>query len=399
MRLNDNMARKYIVLITLLLIGGTANAADWYVTTTGTGDGSSWANATNSIQAMLDGASSNDTVWVGAGTYSGNFTNYAGVTLRSSNNVPADVTLDGEENGIVVEQNSSSWLVGVTLLGGSLSESPKPGGGVHAGNVTNCIITQNTAGDGGGAYNCIIWNSSIHSNSAGIHGGGVYASTVYNSIISSNSAGFGGGASESTIYNSIIENNNTDGTDGGGVRDSTLYNCLLRNNTSGGGGGAEGSVLYNCTIVDNTDVSGDGGGVKQSTLVNCISWGNSHEDDFSTGTNSYSIGVGDDYKNAIGSMTNNPLFIGGTNFRLQATSPAIGIGNNSAWAGLTNSVDMDGNKRIWPNAGVVDIGAYEYGSQKDYPAIVPTTLIIRASSITSIKGSSISNIKGSLTVE
>jgi len=59
---------------------------------------------------------------------------------------------------------------------------------------------------------------------------------------------------------------------------------------------------------------------------------------------------------------------------LQSNSPCINIGNNGSWASLSNSLDLDGNKRIWPQNGIVDMGAYEYGSQKDYPVVTKTKL-------------------------
>lgn len=40
-----------------------------YVSTTGSGDGSSWANASSDLQAMIDASSAGDEVWVATGTY------------------------------------------------------------------------------------------------------------------------------------------------------------------------------------------------------------------------------------------------------------------------------------------------------------------------------------------
>ena len=40
-----------------------------YVSTTGSGDGSSWSNASSDLQAMIDASSSGDEVWVAKGTY------------------------------------------------------------------------------------------------------------------------------------------------------------------------------------------------------------------------------------------------------------------------------------------------------------------------------------------
>lgn len=53
----------------LVLSSIVANATVRYVTSSGTGDGSSWAKASGDLQAMIDASSSGDEVWVKAGTY------------------------------------------------------------------------------------------------------------------------------------------------------------------------------------------------------------------------------------------------------------------------------------------------------------------------------------------
>lgn len=61
--------------------------------------------------------------------------------------------------------------------------------------------------------------------------------------------------------------------------------------------------------------------------------------------------------NVTGSLTSNPLFVNtGTDFHLQATSPAIDVGTVIG----TLTMGIDGNGR--PQGSAYDIGAYEYGS-------------------------------------
>lgn len=61
------MCPAILGMATLLSFGASAEVR--YVSPDGTGDGSSWANASGDIQAMIDASASGDEVWVAAGTY------------------------------------------------------------------------------------------------------------------------------------------------------------------------------------------------------------------------------------------------------------------------------------------------------------------------------------------
>jgi hypothetical protein len=346
----------------------TSQLGDWYVATNGTGQGTSWSDATNNLQGAITACSSNYTVYVSNGTYVGNFTNSAGVTIRSKDNDPATVILNGNTNGRVILNTPSSWLIGCTVTNGRFpSGSFQYGAGVQYGVVSNCLIKNNyanLAGCGGGVSDCIVYNSTISFNHSETDGGGAYASKFYNSIISNNvnDNGYGGGMAGSggVASNCVIVGNTS--WEGGGTYNTTIYNSLIIKNTasSGHGGGVYSGTIYNSTISSNeAGFIGSGGGIRSATAYNCISWGNNKVD--SGGTYYYSCGVG---YTGVGTTTNDPLL--DANYRLSsASSPCYNTGTNGVWT--IGATDLDDNQRIWPQNGIVDMGAYEYGSQSNYP--------------------------------
>lgn len=115
------------LLIGLTCLGAAGLSwADRYVATNGTGNGSSWANATNSIQDAIDAAASPETVWVSngvyiaAGTVVGGVTNmvyiYKGITLRSTNG-PAVTLLNGEGlKRVLYVAHTNAVVDGFTIL-------------------------------------------------------------------------------------------------------------------------------------------------------------------------------------------------------------------------------------------------------------------------------------------
>lgn len=327
--------KKIVIFHWMLAITSFVSAADVYVGTT--------ADLTNS----LANATSGDTVWISNGTYTCAspvpYLDYScvtflyigdGVTVRSISGNPADVILDGNNLGRVVAmrwyESKTAWIIGCTIQNGNGTDAPD-GGGIAGGNSSNCIVQSN------------------HS-----HGG----------------------------------------TCGGGAGFCNMYNCLIKDNTADQFGGASVCNLYNCTITGNNGNPG-GGGIGWCNVVNCISWGNNSGDSFSTGTDSYSCGmVGADPLlpySGTGSIGVDPLFVSTNDFRLQASSPCRDAGTNGLWT--VGAKDLDGNQRIWPQGGVVDMGAYEYGSQTNYPAPIPF-VVIRARNISLVSASSITNIRG-----
>jgi PKD repeat protein len=199
---------------------------------------------------------------------------------------------------------------------------------------------------------------------AGNIGAGVYCAPgaiVTNCIIADNSAAFAGGAVEGgTINNCTLVGNSAQyggGADGSQVA-CTLNNCVLTRNTAYYGGGARSCFLNNCTVAANS-ATNSGGGEFGGTLTNCIVYYNSAPamPNFSGGYMTACCTTPAFAGGGPGNMTNNPVFLNlaGGDFHLQANSPCINAGNNSA---VTGAADLDGNPRI--SGGTADMGAYEF---------------------------------------
>lgn len=245
------------------------------------------------------------------------------------------------------------------------------GGGVYlenSNNLSNCSITLNSASDGGGVC---VRNTN---NSALVN--------VSNCIISNNTArGNGGGVNMVGYYSYNY-----------GLINFTQ--CLIGNNVSGGNGGgiydANTTIFNGCDIVRNSAAT-DAGGVYTnygSTFKNSIIWGNKVGNNanhivaasgkYFTFVNSafpgyYSgaltlqeenSGTGMGYPNftnptpEAGADANNAI----GDWTLQEGSFCIGLGNNGF---ASMETDLNGNARIQQER--VDIGAYESAFDMAFP--------------------------------
>ena len=297
-----------------------------------------WAGAARVIQDAVDAAAPGDEIVVTNGVYRSGTVSATGlnrvaltnkVTVRSVNG-PAVTLIEGQTNGVRCAYiGDGSVLSGFTLTNGTAVGDGPPswGGGVYSeesGVVKNCVLTGNSARNGGGAYGGALDHCILTGNSAGV-GGGAAGSLLDNSIIVSNSAAYGGG-----VYSQF---------------GSKLNNCTLVGNSAQNGGGVYVDwgfycSLYNCIVYFNT--ASDAPNYDWFTdLYYCCT------------TPEPGWGIG----NIIGNITNAPLFVdyAGGNYRLRSDSPCINAGNNAYAPGPT---DLDGRSRI--ANGAVDIGAYEF---------------------------------------
>ena len=317
------LQRGAVLACVLFLSASNARAADWYVATSGSdaAAGTNWATAMATIQAAIDVAASNDTVWVSNGVYAtggrvvyGAMTNRVAITnaitVRSING-PGVTTIEGAWELVTTNGNSAvrcayvgtnAVLSGFTLTHGATRQSghfsfERSGGGAWcevSGIISNCALTGNSASlGGGGVYHgklndCTLTGNSVkYSNNQEGFGGGAYDCTLSNCTLTGNSAQMGGGSYYGTLYNCTLFDNIVSGLygSGGGAYGGILNNCIVRGNTgaggaecvdmgygwlagiAGGGGGASHCTMYSCLIAQNTAALG--GGTDFCTLYNC----------------------------------------------------------------------------------------------------------------------------------
>ena len=284
--------REWAVLACALgLAAGNARAAEWFVATNGSdlAAGTNWATAKRTIQAGVDAAASNDTVWISNGVYA-----TGGRTINGSNRVaivsPVTVqSVNGPEVTIIQgawdAASTNGWgaaamrcayvgpnatLSGFTLTNGATLDF---GGGAWcetAGVLTNCVIVGNsTYSGGGGVYQGLLFDCILSGNKTWHMGGGARASTLNRCTLARNSAGAGGGSVGSTLNDCLLVGNMATDGDGGGSNYDVLTRCTLISNSAYRGGGSVDSTLNNCVLVGNSAINGNGGGSFYCNLYNC----------------------------------------------------------------------------------------------------------------------------------
>jgi len=350
-----------------------------YVKAGGTGNGSSWANASGDLQAMINEACSGSNIFVAAGTYYPN---------RKANDLET-ITPNDRDNAFVLKnsvqlyggfagteaslaQRDLSNPANKSILSGDFDGNDVVSGSGsslaisnNSENAHHVVISANDAGDAvldgftitGGRYA----EGTIQVNLSTVYrsyGGGIYITGsspgIRNCIITGNDANTGGGVyvttgSSPSFTNAVFAKNMAGSTNGGGLYNSggsgsttTITNCIFWGNAvSGANGGAISLLAPNSVALRNSIVYGNKSGINGSAVV------------------SYSLVQGSS-STADGNIngSTNPLFRDAENggFSLQPTSPAINAGSNSLIpAGITT--DIVGNARI--TGGTVDMGAYE----------------------------------------
>jgi hypothetical protein len=282
------MKSKPFLLFTVFIIFCTnLNATIRYVksTTSGTGDGSSWANASNDIQAMITASSINDTIWIAEGTYYPDlampndpfgtfninvkglkiFGSFAGIeTTLTQRNINAHQTVLSGDIGIVNDSTDNTYTV-VTiaedsaLLNGLFitKGNEQYYGALSAGGVTINAAYSNT--NVVNIDSCYIYsNSGMYTGGLAVYGKAYITNTIINNNTTSNFSGYGGGIYVENGYlslNKCTVKNNFAGVDGGGIYsvDGIISNSIIENNKSKNSNGGGIYLKYgNLTLINDT---------------------------------------------------------------------------------------------------------------------------------------------------
>ncbi|MFQ5411703.1 MAG: right-handed parallel beta-helix repeat-containing protein [Phycisphaerae bacterium] len=415
----------------LVTLPATAQTT-WFVDDDGAaGNGcTSWADACPDLQTALGLAGPGDAIWVADGTYrpagpggdraatfqlNNGVALYGGfdgteTTLAERAGLFDRTILSGDLNGndgpgfanitdnsrhvvTVVGPNAITILDGFAITGGNSVDFPQDGGGGmlidgSSPAVRNCRLLENAAPVGGAILNTYhgapTFTNCRFSGNAAAAGGAMYnglgtGTIVTHCTFSGNSASRGGALFNTEGSTPIVINSRFSGNaaNRGGAMENTNFSD---------------TTVINCTFSGN---SGDLGGAlfhnsANSTVTNCIFWNNPGGAIlFATNSIVTYSNVEGGFVGA-GNIDADPLFVdplgpdgvAGTeddDLRLQAGSPCIDAGDNTAVPADIADLDGDGdttertpldlagNPRFVDDPATVDTGIPD---PPDYPGVV-----------------------------
>lgn len=286
------MKIKYLLILIVALCAINAGATIRYVkpTASGSGNGSSWANASSDLQAIINSSSTGDEVWVAAGTYlptrdpfgnasptnprdktfrlKGGVDVYGGFagneTSITARNISANITILSGDIGTAINSSDNCYHVVLMVISGSSPGCILDGFKIKDGNANSWPnITVNSIsilrGNGGGIYayggtGSVFRNLHIYNNYATDNGGGIYVEAgkytiKFDSIYNNYSPWHGGGMfinGNSLLDSNTLYSNNA-GRDGGGayIASQTVLNGnAIYNNYAGDYQGSRGGGVY-----------------------------------------------------------------------------------------------------------------------------------------------------------
>ena len=210
-----------LLALCLAMALNTLHATIRYVKPAGTGDGSSWGNASGDLQAIIDASGPGDAVWVSAGIYKPTSGTDRGISFSMKNGL----VIYGGFPGVPGQEGDfgiRDWAAYPSILSGDI------GGTAHTDNSYRVIDNDFTAGDP--------LNSSAVLDGFTLQGAYADGSFPLN---------LGGG-----MWNSYAS--------------PTIRNCIFRNNYAVAGGGMFNAnaapTVVNCLFTENT-VTAAGAGI------------------------------------------------------------------------------------------------------------------------------------------
>ena len=341
-------------------------------TPSGTGDGTSWANASASPQLMINAAAAGDEIWVAAGTYLPTHDPFGSTTPTDPRDktfyLKNGVKLYGGFVGTETALSERNWQTNATILSGDFNGNDVVSNTVN-NNTENAYhvilsVSDNSAtvldgftvrgGYGNGSGSIIVETKSISRIAgAGMHNN-TSSPTIQNCIFYANTVysgnGNGGGgiyntASAPNINNCLFRTNTLASASGvppvGGAilnvagSSATITNCMFTSNSGSGGSCIRNTsanpIIFNCTFSANSGkpIISNSSTNTNLTIKNCIIWSN--------GTGAPNI----DIINASGADATVTNCI--TNIAYTGT----GSNNSTSDPKFINSSDPDGADNIW----------------------------------------------------
>lgn len=399
-----NQNEAVVMNIVPLAINSDANGII-YVSADGTGDGSSWDNATKHLEFASSVATEvSNQIWVKAGTYYGDMENNNGAfTIYDNNRIYGGFTGDEPADFDLADRDLEA---NPTILDG-MNQRRVVFQSDHFQNAAYSIwdgftIKNGNSGAGAGAYLCSnsrFVNCKFQNNNATGFGGGVYVISAYYENASVK------------FENCTFENNH--GSMGGGICDMlgiTLLNCDFRNNSANTKGGAyyvytnkqpkmtncifaknsakEAGAIYNrgkftminCDVVDNEAAETCGGlhnDNHYSRIYNSIFWGNKANDaanQIDGDSKFYYCAVQGGFEGEHMIAVDDPCFTDAENgdYSLTANSPLINRGDKSV-TGVAGP-DILGNQRVV--GAQIDLGAIEYQGTAGLEEVVGNSFMV-----------------------
>lgn len=317
----------WILLVCLLAISAPVDSAVRYVNPTSPGptfDGLSWITAFHTIGGALAVSTSGDEVWVAGGTYTGDLTVGAGVSLL------------GGFTGNEVSRDERNWKVTICLIDGAVS----------CGSNSSVDGFHSTRGIGANTVsNVLIANNTVYTAMYGItydHASG----TIVNNRVTGNYTGIYVTHSATTISGNEAFGNSVSGIDARYGPTVITNNTAVGNgkngiHTEGGGTGISYVATNNITAFNTVGMAF---GATTATITYNDSYGNITNYSVAGNLNPTNVSV-------------NPKFAcwQSGDIHIQPDSPCRNAGTGTA-AGL-QTTDIDNQPRI--QGTKVDIGSDE----------------------------------------